>query len=71
VNDVSRHLAVDVSCEQCGDFTIGGDVVAESQRRLAQGCPGSPHECPAALFAELVGPGALASLERALGQARG
>lgn len=67
MSDILRHLAIDVSCEQCGDFTIGADVVAESQQLLARGCPGSPHECPATVYAELVGAPALASLERVWG----
>lgn len=67
MSEILRHLAIDVSCEQCGDFTIGADVVAESQQLLAHGCPGSRHECPATVYAALVGPAALASLERVWG----
>jgi hypothetical protein len=65
VSNISRNLAVDVHCERCGDFTVGADVIAESQRLLAAGCPGSAHECPPTLFATLLDPAALESLERA------
>lgn len=63
--DILKALSVQVHCGQCGDFDIGADVIAESQRLLAQGCPGSPHECPPELLATLVPQSALESLEKA------
>lgn len=63
MNDILRRFYVDVRCDQCGDFTVGADVVAESQRLLAEGCPGSEFECPPGLLAELLEPTFLASLE--------
>lgn len=43
MTDILKHLAVDVHFDECGDFTVGADVIAESQRLLAEGCPGDPH----------------------------
>ncbi len=63
--DILKVLTVDVHCDQCGDFNIGADVVAESQRLLAEGCPGSPYECPPELFATLLPESALESLQTA------
>lgn len=65
MTDILKTLAVDVHCDQCGDFTVGADVVAESQRLLAEGCPGSAHECPPTLLATLLPQAALESLESA------
>ena len=65
MTDILKALSVDVHCDQCGDFDIGADVIAESQRLLAEGCPGSPHECPPQLFARLLPLPALESLRRA------
>jgi hypothetical protein len=65
VIDILKALSVDVHCDQCGDFSIGADVIAESQRLLAEGCPGSPHECPPQLFGTLLPQSALESLRRA------
>ena len=65
--DILKVLTVDVHCDQCGDFNIGADVVAESQRLLAEGCPGSPYECPPELFATLLPESALESLQTAWG----
>ena len=64
MNHILRHFYVDVRCDQCGDFTVGADVVAESQRLLADGCPGSEFECPPELLANLLEPVFLESLER-------
>ena len=63
--DILKALSVDVHCDQCGDFTVGADVIAESQRMLAEGCPGSSYECPPALFATLLPRDALESFEKA------
>lgn len=63
--DILKALTVDVHCDQCGDFNLRGDVIAESQRLLAEGCPGSPHECPPELYATLLPQSALESLRRA------
>lgn len=65
MTDILKTLSVDVHCDQCGDFSVGADVIAESQRMLADGCPGSPYECPATLFAALLPRSALESLEKA------
>lgn len=65
MTDVLKTLTVDVHCDQCGDFTVGADVIAESQRILAGGCPGSSYECPPSLFATLLPRQALESFERA------
>lgn len=63
--DILKALTLDVHGDQCGDFDIGADVVADSQRLLAAGCPGSPHECPPELFATLLPESALESLRTA------
>ncbi len=65
MSDLLRNLYLDVHCGQCGDFAVRADVVAESQRLLANGCPGSPHECPPTLLATLLDRRALDLLERA------
>ena len=65
MTDILKHCYVDVHCGQCGEFAVRADVIAESQRLLARGCPGSTYECPPALLATLLEPTALASLERA------
>ncbi len=65
MTDLLKHLVLDVHCDQCGDFNIGADVIAESQRLLAEGCPGSPYECPPELFATLLPQSALESLQAA------
>lgn len=65
MTDTLKQIAVNVHCDGCGDFTVGADVIAESQRLLAQGCPGSPHECPPQLLATLLDPSALEWLEQA------
>lgn len=65
MTDLLKHVAVEVHCDQCGDFTVGADVIAESQRLLAQGCPGSSYECPPTLFASLLEPSAVDALQRA------
>lgn len=65
MSDILKHLLVDVHCGHCGDFTVRADIIAESQRMLAEGCPGSRYECPPQAFAPLLDPAALASLEKA------
>lgn len=65
MSNLLRHIDVEVRCEQCGEFTLPADVIAESQRLLAEGCPGSAHECPPALYATLLEPSALRALESA------
>ncbi len=65
MTDILRTFSVDIACDQCGDFSVGLDLIAESQRLLASGCPGSPHECPPALLASLLPKSALESFERA------
>lgn len=65
MTDILKSLSVDVHCDQCGDFTVPADVIAQSQRLLAKGCPGSTFECPPTLFAMLLPRSVLESLERA------
>lgn len=65
MNDRLKDVMVDVHCRQCGDFTVGADVIAESQHLLETGCPGSPYECPATLFASLLDLAHLGALETA------
>lgn len=65
MKDRLSDVLVDVSCHQCGDFTVAADVIAESQRLLESGCPGSPYECPAVLYASLLDPAALDALRAA------
>lgn len=65
MTDVLKAVSVDVHCDQCGDFTVGADVIAESQRLLAEGCPGSPFECPPEIFSRLLEPSAIDALQRA------
>ena len=65
MTDILKSVSVDVHCDQCGDFTVGADVIAESQLLLAAGCPGSSFECPPTLFATLLPQSVLESFERA------
>lgn len=65
MTDILKSVTVDVHCDECGDFAVGADVIAESQRLLAAGCPGSPFECPPQLFASLLDPSAVKSLQQA------
>ena len=65
MSDILKHLDVNVHCEQCGDFSVRADVIAESQRLLAEGCPGSVYECPPQLLATLLSSSGLKSLQRA------
>jgi hypothetical protein len=65
VTDILKTVSVDVHCDRCGDFTVGADVIAESQRLLAEGCPGSSYECPPSLLATLLPQSVLESLESA------
>ena len=65
LTDILKQLDVNVRCEQCGEFSVSAAVIAESQHLLVHGCPGSPHECPAELFATLVDSSALESLVKA------
>ncbi len=34
MTDILKSLSVDIHCHQCGDFTLGADVIAESQSHL-------------------------------------
>jgi hypothetical protein len=61
---VLQNISVNVHCALCGDFSLGADVIAESQRLLRSGCPGSTHECPPELFASLLDASALAQIEQ-------
>ena len=65
MTDILKTLSVDVDCDQCGDCTVGANVIAESQHMLTEGCPGSSYECPPTLFATLLPPAALESLKKA------
>lgn len=58
-----KSIVVDVHCGQCGDFSVGADVIADSQRLLDEGCPGSSYECPPELFARLLSESTLATLQ--------
>ncbi len=65
MTDILNQLEVAVECEQCGTFTTSGDVIAECQRLLDEGCPGSPYECPLEHFAGLLDQAALDALAKA------
>lgn len=65
MTDILKDLNLDVHCDRCGEFTVAADVISESQHMLERGCPGSPYECPAQLFATLVDKSALESLAKA------
>lgn len=65
MTNILETLSVNVHCDQCGDFSIGANLIAESQRMLAEGCPGSSHECPPTLFATLLPRSTLEALEKA------
>lgn len=54
MSDILKHVDVQVHCQQCGDFIVSADVIAESQRMLEEGCPGSPYECTPELYATLL-----------------
>lgn len=71
MTDILDHLDVHVRCSQCGEYTVSAAVIAESQRLLEEGCPGSPHECPPQLIATLAEPEALESLSRAWHEVEG
>ncbi|MCB9576599.1 MAG: hypothetical protein H6717_06185 [Polyangiaceae bacterium] len=60
---VSKALSVSAHCVQCGEFNMGADVIAESQRLLAEGCRASPYECRPELLATLLPQFALESLQ--------
>ena len=64
MSDILKHVDVQVHCQQCGDFTVPADVIAESQRMLEQGCPGSPYECTPELYATLLDRSLLEKLAR-------
>lgn len=66
MHDILRHIHVHVACDACGAaFDVPASTVAESQRLLAHGCPGSSFECPPAFYAALIDPAALDELARA------
>lgn len=65
MSDILKQIDVVVRCERCGEFSTSADVIAESQRLLSGGCPGSPHECAAEIYATLLDPHKLRALSRA------
>ncbi len=66
MSDILYDIRVSVECRRCdSQFEVPAAVVAESQEMLEQGCPGSAHECPAPLFAELIDKEALRRLVEA------
>ncbi len=65
MTNILKELDVNVRCAHCGEFTISADTIADSQRLLEHGCPGSPSECPAQLFSTLVDRSALEELATA------
>ncbi len=62
---VLKDIQVDVACNRCGEFSVSAEVIAESQRLLALGCPGSHYECPPELLAGLLGSAELELLQKA------
>ena len=66
--DVMRHIQLEIPCSVCADsYSVSADTVRESQRLLAEGCPGtSSYECPPLFFATLLPAEALAHLVGAL-----
>ncbi len=65
MTDLLKRISVEVHCDQCGNFILGADVIAQSQQLLATGCPGSTHECPPSQLANLLPQSALTRLESA------
>lgn len=61
--DILDNIDIHVDCAQCDvAYHIPASTVAESQRLIEEGCPGSEYECPASLFATLVDPADLRAL---------
>lgn len=65
MTDILENVCVEVDCDQCGNFAVGADVIAESQRLLEEGCPGSPYECPPTVLSTLLDQSSLEALGRA------
>lgn len=66
--DLMSHLRVEVPCNACASsYFVSADLVHDSQRMLAEGCPGtSTYECPALYWATLLPARALGDLVSAL-----
>lgn len=66
MSDILQQVDVHVHCVQCDEsYDVSAALIAEAQRMLAQGCPGTPHECMPSFLASLVDASALESLTRA------
>lgn len=65
--DILQQVEVEVRCVQCDEsYRMPAALIAESQRMVREGCPGtSPHECAPAFYASLLEPVALEALVRA------
>lgn len=54
MTDILQEIDVHLDCHYCGhEVDVPLAVVAESQALLADGCPGSAHECAPSFFARL------------------
>lgn len=64
MDDRLEHTLIHVHCPRCdGAYDVPASVVAESQRLVEHGCPGtSSCECPASFYASLIEPAALEAL---------
>ena len=57
MNEILQQIELTVCCGQCDrSYEVPLSVIAESQRLLEEGCPGSEFECAATYFAKLVDP---------------
>ncbi len=66
MSDILQQVDVHLHCVQCDEtYDVHAAMIAEAQRLLAQGCPGTPHECYPSFLASLVDASALDSLRRA------
>jgi hypothetical protein len=66
--DLLSEISIEVPCHVCSSsYFVPADVVRESQRLLAEGCPGtSSHECAPLHLATLLPARALEHLAMAL-----
>ena len=66
MTSILRHVTIEVSCPTCPDtYAVSLETIEESQRLLDEYGPCSGMECPAAYFASLAPPSAIARLEDA------
>ncbi len=66
MSDILQNVDVRVRCVQCEEtYDVSAAMIAEAQRLVADGCPGTAHECLPSFLASLIDPSALESLRHA------